>query len=61
MELDVTGARVDGRKLTAAQQRALMSAKSGISVGYSVEDVTTKSGPEGTIIPPSPVAICLLA
>ena len=46
----VTGARVDGRKLTAAQQRALMSAKTGISVGYSVEDVTTKSGPEGTTI-----------
>ncbi len=46
----VAGARVNGHKLTATEQSDLMSAKTGISVGYSVEDVTTKSGPEGTII-----------
>jgi alcohol dehydrogenase (cytochrome c) len=46
----VAGARVEGRKLTVTEQKALMSAKSGISVGYSVADVRTKSGPEGTIV-----------
>jgi alcohol dehydrogenase (cytochrome c) len=46
----VTGATVDGRRLTAPEQREVMAAKSGISVGYSITDVSTRSGPEGTVV-----------
>jgi alcohol dehydrogenase (cytochrome c) len=45
-----TGATVDGRKLTQAEQSQVLAAKGGISVGYSITDVTTRSGPEGTIV-----------
>jgi hypothetical protein len=46
----VTGATVDGQKLTSAEQSEVMAAKSGISVGYAISDVSTRSGPEGTIV-----------
>jgi alcohol dehydrogenase (cytochrome c) len=46
----VTGATVEGRKLTAAEQSEVLAAKSGISVGYSISDVSTRSGPEGTVV-----------
>jgi hypothetical protein len=46
----VTGAKIDGRRLTATQQRELLAAKTGISVGYSVGNVAVKSGAEGTIV-----------
>jgi PQQ-dependent dehydrogenase (methanol/ethanol family) len=45
-----TGATVDGRKLTAAEQSQVLAAKGGISVGYSISGVSVKSGPEGTIV-----------
>ena len=44
------GATVDGHRLTAAEQSQVMAAKSGINVGYSISDVSTRSGPEGTIV-----------
>ena len=46
----VTGASVDGRKLTQGEQNELEAAKGGISVGYSISHVSTRSGPEGTVI-----------
>ncbi len=46
----VTGAKVAGRSLTAAERSELMAAKSSISVGYAIDDVTTRSGPEGTVV-----------
>ncbi len=42
-------ATVDGKPLSAAEQAQVSRAKSGISVGYSISDVTTKLGPGGTI------------
>src|SRR5262249_19740429 len=45
-----TGASVDGHKLNAAEQKQVLAAKSGISVGYSITDISTHSGPEGTIV-----------
>ena len=44
------GATVDGHRLAAAEQSQVMAAKSGINVGYSISDVSTRSGPEGTIV-----------
>ena len=46
----VTGATDDGHKLTAAEQSQVLAAKSGINVGYSISDVSTRSGPEGSIV-----------
>jgi hypothetical protein len=46
----VDGARVGGRKLTAAEQQQVMRASGGISVGYSISDLTTHAGPEGTVV-----------
>jgi len=44
------GATVDGHKLSSAEQSQVMAAKGGISVGYSISDVSTRSGPEGTVV-----------
>jgi hypothetical protein len=46
----VTGASVDGRKLTQGEQNELLAAKGGVSVGYSISHISTRSGPEGTVI-----------
>ncbi len=46
----VTGASVDGRKLTQGEQNDLEAAKGGVSVGYSISHISTRSGPEGTVI-----------
>jgi outer membrane protein assembly factor BamB len=46
----VTGATIDGHALTTAQQSAVLAAKTGISVGYSISDVSTHRGPEGSIV-----------
>jgi hypothetical protein len=46
----VTGATVDGHPLSASEQSEVMAAKTGISVGYSITDVSTRSGPEGTVV-----------
>jgi PQQ-dependent dehydrogenase (methanol/ethanol family) len=46
----VTGATVDGRKLTQSEQSEVLAAKGGISVGYSISHVATHSGPEGTVV-----------
>ena len=46
----VTGAKVDGRPLTTIEQKQLLAAKTGISVGYSIADVKARSGPEGTVV-----------
>jgi len=45
-----TGATVGGRKLTPAEQSEVLAAKGGLSVGYSISDVSTRSGPEGTVV-----------
>jgi len=45
-----SGATVDGHKLTPVQQKEVASATTGISVGYSISDVATHVGPEGTIV-----------
>jgi alcohol dehydrogenase (cytochrome c) len=45
-----TGATVDGHKLTAAEQSQVLAAKTGINVGYTISDVSTRSGPEGSIV-----------
>ena len=46
----VKGATVDGHALSAADQAAVMHATGGINVGYQISDVSTKSGPEGTVV-----------
>jgi PQQ-dependent dehydrogenase (methanol/ethanol family) len=46
----VDGATVDGRKLTKAEQSELASAKGGITVGYSISNVSARPGPEGTVV-----------
>ncbi len=48
--VDASKATIDGHKVTAAQASELMTAASGISVGYSISDVTTRKGPEGSIV-----------
>jgi alcohol dehydrogenase (cytochrome c) len=47
---NATAATVDGHKLSSEEQSELMAATSGLSVGYSVDDVSTHSGPEGSIV-----------
>jgi hypothetical protein len=44
------GAEVDGRKLDAAQQTAVLRGKGSISVGYRLEGLATRSGPERSIV-----------
>ncbi len=46
----VTGATIDGHPLTASQASHLLAAKNGISVGYTVNDVSTHTGPEDSIV-----------
>jgi len=48
--VSVAGATIGGRPLTPAEQSQVLAARSGISVGYSIDDVSTRSGPEGTIV-----------
>jgi PQQ-dependent dehydrogenase (methanol/ethanol family) len=43
-------AEVDGHKLSAAQQGAVLRGKGSISVGYKLEGVAARSGPEGSIV-----------
>jgi PQQ-dependent dehydrogenase (methanol/ethanol family) len=43
-------ATVDGRRLDATEQSEVMHATTGISVGYSVTDVSTRTGPEDTVV-----------
>jgi hypothetical protein len=43
-------ATVDGKALSAAEQSQVMHARGGISVGYSISDLHTRSGPEGTVV-----------
>ncbi len=43
-------ATVNGRKLTPAEQTQVLSAKGAVNVGYSVTGVSTRSGPEGTVV-----------
>jgi alcohol dehydrogenase (cytochrome c) len=48
--VDAADATVGGRKLGAGEQSELLAAKSGISVGYAIADLSTKLGPGGTVV-----------
>jgi len=48
--VDTSRARLGGRALTTAQQRALRGATSGISVGYRVNGVSVVTRPNGTVV-----------
>ena len=48
--VDATKATVGGHKLSAAEQSELLHTASGINVGYSISDVTTRKGPENSVV-----------
>jgi len=43
-------ARIAGHPLSAAQQKAVLRGRSGISVGYKLDRLATKAGPDGSIV-----------
>ena len=43
-------AEVDGHKLNATQRSAVLRGKGSISVGYKLEGLAARSGPEGSIV-----------
>jgi hypothetical protein len=47
---DASGARVDGRPLTAAQRADLLRANGAINVGYSLADLSAHVGSGGTVV-----------
>jgi hypothetical protein len=48
--IDASRARVDGRPLTAAQQRTLSAASGGISVAYRLVDLHARRESNGTVL-----------
>jgi hypothetical protein len=46
----VTGATVGGKPLTAAQQKAVLGASGGISVGYDIADLKTSVNSAGNVV-----------
>ena len=48
--IDTSRARLSGRSLTTAQQRAVRGATGGISVGYRVTGVSVVDRPNGTVV-----------
>jgi hypothetical protein len=48
--VDTSRARLGGRSLTTAQERAVRGATGGISVGYGVSGVSVANRPNGTVV-----------
>jgi outer membrane protein assembly factor BamB len=46
----VAGARVDGRPLTAAQRRDVLGATGAVNVGYTVTNLSVRSGEAGIVV-----------
>src|SRR5205814_2563397 len=47
---DASGATIGGQPASAAQKAALQSAKGAVNVGYTVSNLTAKSGSNGTVV-----------